>query len=49
MGPRCVRAANALVILCAHARLSCQWLHISWDACISNSSGEFVPEVEDFI
>ena len=30
----------------AHARLSCRCSHISWHACITNSSGEFVISFE---
>ena len=32
--------------VCAHARLSCRCSHISWHACITNSSGEFVISFE---
>ena len=30
----------------AHARLSCRCSHISWHACFTNSSGEFVISFE---
>ena len=30
----------------AHARLSCRCSHVSWHACITNSSGEFVISFE---
>ena len=51
MGPTCVRAANALVILCictGSSELSIFAYYMAC-TCISNSFVEFVPEVEDFI
>ena len=51
-GPEvCASSACPGDAMFVHARLSCRCSHISWHACtcISNSFGEFVPEVEDFI